>query len=132
MSELQITARLKIHDGKLDQFKRLAKACVESTRAKDQGTLQYDWYFNEDHTECVVRERYVDSDSLLAHIANLGETFREILAVSDLSAEVCGTPSQELLKATEGIPMTVYSYFQGLKKCTAAGACSSTGSVGAA
>ena len=114
MNELQITARLKIHDGKLDQFKTLARACMESTRAKDQGTLQYDWFFNEDHTECVVRERYVDSDALLAHIGNLGETFGEILSVPDLSAEVCGTPSEELLKATEGIEKTVYSYFQGL------------------
>lgn len=55
MNELQITARLRIHDGKLDQFRTHAKACMESTRAKDERTLQYDWFINEDGTECVVR-----------------------------------------------------------------------------
>lgn len=114
MSELQITGRLKIHDGKLDHFKTVAQACIESVREKDKGTLQYDWFFNEDHTECVVRERYVDSDAVLEHIGNLGETMGALLGVADLSLEVCGTPSEELAKATEGMDITVYSYFQGL------------------
>ena len=41
MSELQCVARLKIHDGKLDEFKRLAAKCPELVRTKDTGTLQY-------------------------------------------------------------------------------------------
>ena len=41
MSELQCVARLKIHDGKLDEFKRLAAKCAELVRTKDTGTLQY-------------------------------------------------------------------------------------------
>ena len=40
MSELQCVARLKIHDGKLDEFKRLAAKCAELVRTKDTGTLQ--------------------------------------------------------------------------------------------
>ena len=32
MSELQCVARLKIHDGKLDEFKRLAAKCAELVR----------------------------------------------------------------------------------------------------
>ena len=45
MSELQCVATLKIHDGKLDEFMRLAAKCVELVRAKDTGTLQYELYF---------------------------------------------------------------------------------------
>ena len=37
MSELQCVARLKIHDGKLDEFKRLAAKCAELVRTKDTG-----------------------------------------------------------------------------------------------
>ena len=44
MSELQCVARLKIHDGKLDEFKRLAAKCAELVRTKDTGTLQYQLY----------------------------------------------------------------------------------------
>jgi quinol monooxygenase YgiN len=46
MSELLCIARLKIHSGKLDEFKHLAARCVELLRTKDTGTLQYDLYFN--------------------------------------------------------------------------------------
>ena len=114
MNELQVTARLRIHDGKLDEFKNVAKACLEGVREKDKGTLQYDWFFNEGQTECVVRERYVDSNAALEHMGNLGETLGALLGLVDLSLEICGTPSDELVQATEGIDIKYYSFFQGL------------------
>jgi hypothetical protein len=39
MSELLCIARLKIHHGKLDEFKHLAARCVELVRTKDTRTL---------------------------------------------------------------------------------------------
>src|SRR5438477_8595221 len=48
MSELHAIARLKIHHGKLEEFKRLAVKCMESVRTRDSGTLQYDWFFSDD------------------------------------------------------------------------------------
>src|SRR5262249_6636819 len=113
MSELQVTARFTILPGKLDNFKTLAKACIDSVREKDSGTLQYDWFFNKDHTECVVRERYKDSEAVLEHIANLGEMMGALPGIADWSVEIYGSPSEALLKATEGMGITVYSYFQG-------------------
>ncbi len=113
LKELQVTARCKIHDGKLDAFRTVAEQCLRSVRQRDEGTMQYDWFFNEDHTECVVRERYRDSDALLEHIANLGETMGALLETCDLSVEVFGDPSAELVEATTSIPTRVYSYFQG-------------------
>ena len=64
MSELQITVRLKVHDGKLEDFKQVAARCMDSVRDNDSGTLAYDWFFNSDQTECVVRERYRDSSRI--------------------------------------------------------------------
>ena len=46
MSALQVTARLTIHEGKLDEFKEVAARCMQSVREKDSGTLQYDWFLN--------------------------------------------------------------------------------------
>lgn len=48
MNNLQGIARLKIHPGKLEEFKRLAARCMESARVKDTGALQYDWFFNSE------------------------------------------------------------------------------------
>jgi hypothetical protein len=39
VSELQGIARFKFHEGKLEEFKRLATQCMEIVRAKDTGTL---------------------------------------------------------------------------------------------
>src|SRR5215475_2877077 len=79
MNELQSIARLKIHPGKLEEFKRLAAKCMESVRTRDTGTLHYDWFFSSDYAECLVYERYRDSEALLERIANLGETILHFL-----------------------------------------------------
>ncbi len=114
MNNLQLTARFVIHDGQLDKFKKVAEACMHSTKEKDTGTLQYDWYFNNEGTECVVRETYVDSDAILAHIGNLGPLLGELLAISDFYPELYGAPSEALVNATAALKPKVYSHFQSI------------------
>ena len=111
MSELQCVARLKIHDGKLDEFKRLAPKCPELVRTKDTGTLQYELYFNSDNTECLVFERYRDSQALLDHHKNLGDTMAAILQTCSGYGGVCGTPSPQLIEQLKGSPVQVYTPF---------------------
>ena len=90
-------ARFKVHEGKLDEFKRLSAQAMEIVRTKDTGTLQYDTYFNDDRSECVVIERYRDSEAAIEHAANLGHLFGAILAtVSVVHGELLGEPSAEL------------------------------------
>ena len=60
MSELQGIGRFKFHEGKLEEFKRLSAQAMEIVRAKDTGTLQYEIYFSDDQSECIVLERYRD------------------------------------------------------------------------
>lgn len=114
MSELQVTARLTIHDGKLAEFKEVAAACMQSVRERDTGTLQYDWFLNSDGTECVVREIYRDSAAVFEHIGNLGDTLGALLSVSDMDLEVCGLPSDELVAATAEMAAKIYSPFQSM------------------
>lgn len=115
MNHLQVTARTKIHPGKLNEFKALVTQCVTSVKEKDRNTLQYDWFFSEDQTECVLRERYADSNAVFEHLANLGNLFGKLLEVSDLtSMEVYGNPSEELRKATVGMNPKIYSFYHGL------------------
>ena len=97
MSELMGIARFKVHEGKLDEFKRLSAEAREIVRTKDTGTLQYDVYFNDDQSECVVIERYRDSDAAMEHAANLGDLFPAVLAtVTVVHGELLGEPSAEL------------------------------------
>ncbi len=97
MSELLGIARFRIHEGKLDEYKRLSAQAMEIVRTKDTGTLQYDTYFNDDQSECVVIERYRDSEAALEHAANLADVSAEVLAmVSVVHGELLGEPSAEL------------------------------------
>ena len=114
MKEIQATALLKIHDGKLDQFKKLAEKCVQTVREKDKGTLQYDWFMNKDQTHCEVREKYQNSKAVLEHMGNLGETLGELLSICDMSLEIYGSPSDALRGALEGLDIKYYHTFLSL------------------
>ena len=96
MSELQGIARFTFHAGKLEEFKRLSAQCMEIVRTKDAGTLQYEIYFNDDQSECIVLERYRDSAALIEHAAHLGDLMEAILATGSVSGELLGEPSAEL------------------------------------
>jgi quinol monooxygenase YgiN len=96
VGELQGIARFRFHEGKVEEYKRLAALCMEIVRAKDPGTLQYEVYFNDDESECVVIERFRDSESLIEHAANLAHLMEAILATGSVSGELLGEPSPEL------------------------------------
>ncbi|MGI0013665.1 MAG: putative quinol monooxygenase [Nitrososphaera sp.] len=113
-AEIQGIAKLKIHDGKLEEFKRLSTKCMELVQTLDTGTLQYETYFNSDETECLVLERYRDSQALLDHLKNMGGTAAAIFEICSASGEICGTPSPELTRALEGSPVRIYLPFQSL------------------
>lgn len=114
MDELQLTTRFRIHDGKVDEFKRLAAESMARTRERDSGTLQYDWFLAEDGSECVLRERYRDSAAVLEHAMNLGELIPGIVGVSDPEVEIYGAPTADLVEALAGLAPRVYSPFQSL------------------
>lgn len=114
MQEIQGIARLKIHPGKLEEFKRLSAKCMELVRTKDKGTLQYESYLNADESECLVLERYRDSQALLDHFRNMGETMGEMFQVCTGSGEVCGMVSPELRKALAEAPVRIFTPFQSL------------------
>lgn len=115
MSELRLSARCDVHEGKLDEFRAVAAACLESVKQKDTGTLQYEWFFDDDHERCVILERYRDSEALLEHVANLGETFGALLSTCDFRVDLFGDPSEELLEATRPIRKRIYRRFQGIQ-----------------
>ncbi len=108
MNELLGIARFKFHEGKLEEYKRLSAQAVEIVRAKDTGTLQYDTYFNDDQSECMVIERYKDSEAAIEHAANLGHLFEAVLAtVSVVHGELLGEPSAELRAKLAGSEVPV-------------------------
>jgi quinol monooxygenase YgiN len=108
-SDLLGINRFKFHEGKLEEFKRLSARAMEIARAKDSGTLQYEIYFNDDQSECIVLERYRDSEALIEHGANLGELSQAILATGSVTSACLGEPSAELKARLAGSPVQLFT-----------------------
>jgi quinol monooxygenase YgiN len=109
-TELQAIVRFRFHDGDVDQFKRLSAECMQIVRAQDTGTLQYDTYFNDDETECIVIERFRDSDALIQHSENLAHLMDAIIATGSVSGELLGNPSAELrTRIPSGGPVQLFT-----------------------
>jgi quinol monooxygenase YgiN len=104
MKQIQVNASFRsIPANNLAEFKRIAAQTLASAEG-EAGTLQYDWFFNDDETACPVRETYQDSAAVLAHVANLGDTLGQLLELSgDHAFEVLGDPSPELVEASRGL-----------------------------
>jgi quinol monooxygenase YgiN len=61
---------------------------MQILRIEDTGTLQYGICLNDNESECVVPERYRDSEALIQHAAHLGDLLEATLATGSVS----GTP----------------------------------------
>ena len=114
MTELQGIVRFTFHEGKLEEFKRLSAQCLEIVRAQDTGTLQYDTYFNNDQSECIVLDRFRDSEALIEHGAHLDHLMEAILATGSVSGELLGEPSAELRARLAGGGVGLFTLYQSL------------------
>jgi len=114
VSELQGIARFKFHDGKLEEFKRLSARAMEIARTRDTGTLRYEIYLNDDQSECIVLERYRDSEALIEHGAHLGELASAILATGSVISACLGEPSAELRTLLAGSPVQLFTPYLSL------------------
>jgi quinol monooxygenase YgiN len=97
VGELMGIARFRFKEGRREEFERLAAQAMEIVKAKEPGTLQYDTFMNEDMSECVVIERYRDSEAALEHFANVGHLFEPIFeTVTVVHGELLGDPNEEI------------------------------------
>jgi quinol monooxygenase YgiN len=116
MDQLQIAARWTIHEGQVEKFKTLIAECVSIVKDKTPDILQYDWFFNDQLRECILLEKYPDSNALIMHLSDIGgDLFGRLLAVAELKVEIFGDPSAELLELISSMNKVIYYFHQGSK-----------------
>ena len=116
----EVTARLKIREGKLEGFKQQAAEMMRQAKEKDTKTLRYDWFLSDDGTACEVLEGYVDADGLLEHSDHVWEArarlFQDFAYGHDMT--IYGEPSPKLLAVFEAmgdhVKYTQFHLFQSL------------------
>ena len=98
MNAIQVNARFnRIARDRLPEFKLLAAEALRIARSEPR-VLQYEWFFDDAETVCVVRETYADPAGLLAHMANVGDVFAQLI-------EVGGGCELEIFGDAPGLPV---------------------------
>jgi quinol monooxygenase YgiN len=104
MSEIHGVSRFTFREWKLEESKRLSAQVMEIVPTKDTGgTVQLEIYFNDDQSECVLYERYRNSEAVIAHATHVGDLMPALFATTgSVSCDLLGKPTAELAASTAG------------------------------
>ncbi len=112
--EIQYTVEWTIKPGSLEAFKELADKITELVNENEPQMKSYQWYFNEDESKCYTVEWHTSSDSLLAHLQNVGDVLPELLEHCAISRfEIFGDPTLEALDALNSMGGKVFWFYTG-------------------
>ena len=116
---LHFRAEFTISEGKIKQYRKLVKEMSKVVKVNEPDTINYQFYFDESGTRCIVHETYTNSEAVFSHIN--GVASKTILPrIHDISRitrfEVFGTPSKKLQKAMEGLNPQIYILFTGFNR----------------
>ena len=115
MEPLYLTARFRIHEGHSGTFRNIASKCIAAVREKEMnaGCKRYDWFYNDDYSICDVLETYTGTEAFFAHMGNVGPHLQELLAISEFSGNLYGSPAEAIKKALEGMDVTYLAFEDG-------------------
>jgi quinol monooxygenase YgiN len=114
MNRIHVHAKFPdVSSSNLEAFKEVAARALETAKS-EPGVLQYDWFFDDTHTVCIVRETYRDSHALLAHITTMGQTLDTLADLGGgCELEMFGDPSPLLVDVTAPLHRSIFrSSFQ--------------------
>ena len=109
MNRIQVSARFaNVSSSNLAEFKKVAAHALEIAKG-EPGVLQYDWFFDDTQTVCVVRETYQDSEALLAHITTMGDVLNTLSELGGgCELEMFGDPSPLLVDVTAPLQRSIF------------------------
>lgn len=55
MSKIQVSAKMRIPRGKIEEFKEAVADYIKQVKEKDTGTLQADWFLSSDGIDAEIR-----------------------------------------------------------------------------
>ena len=104
--------------GRLEEFKAFVNAMIEVTDVNEPNTLVYEWYINEDCSECHLLETFKDSEAFMTHLGNVGHMFDTLSQFATMTrAKICGSPSDELQQSlASAYGVEYFGHFNGVTR----------------
>ena len=108
---------LTIEAGKLDEFKAKAEGYTEAVRKDEADTLEYQWWIAEDGSRCLLKETFTSSEALLQHLANVGPSLPDLLAIAPITRfEVFGEVSDAARAELDGLGANYFAHHTGFDR----------------
>ena len=109
--------QLSIKKGKLEDFKAFINLMIEVTDINEPDTLVYEWYINEDGSECHLIENFKDSEAFMAHLENVSHMFDTLFQFSTMTrAKIYVRPSDELKQSLNPLGVEYFDNFNGVTR----------------
>ena len=116
---IHFRAEYIISQEKLQEYKKLVQELCKVVEAKEPHTLEYQFYFNDDETKCVVYETYANSEAAIVHNDGIASKtiLPKIVEISQINRfEVYGNPSEKLQKVLSSFNAQKFSVFTGFSR----------------
>jgi len=65
------TLHVTIKEGKIEEFKRLVEDMSKAVEINEPGAKRYQFYLNDDETQCVLNESYINLEAIRAHVTGV-------------------------------------------------------------
>ena len=103
--------------GELEAFKKTVNSMIEVTARNEPDTLSYNWFINEEGTECHLLETFKDSEAFITHLNNVGPMFPKLLESCTVTrAKIFGEPSDALKELLAPLGVEYFSHFNGISR----------------
>ena len=109
--------QVSIKEGKIEDFKSIVNAMIEINDVNEPNTLGYEYYINEDDTECHLVETFKNSDAFMVHFGNVGQLFDTLFESATMTrAKIYGNPSAELQQALDPLGVEYFAHLNGIER----------------
>ena len=119
MAQIDTTLNVTIKEGSKEEFKRLSEEMSKVVENNEPGTTRYQFFLNDDQTQCVVNESYVNLEAALAHIKGVASQtiLPKIFDTCKINRlEVFGKINDDLMKALTQMGGVNYHFLTGFSR----------------
>lgn len=117
--KIYFRAEFIISKEKLHDYKKLVQELCKYVEANEPHTLEYQFYFDDDETKCVVHETYADSEAALFHNDGIASKtiLPKIFEIAQINKfEVYGNPSEKLQRVLSTFNTQKFNIFTGFSR----------------